>query len=700
MGTDLGVGVSRNDEPASRRGPDLRLVALVTGATLIGVALQSRYALVTIVLDGLSAALVLVPAMLAGLWIVALFRFGQMPLRWHILLGAVLGLGAMSLLVLLAGLAGLLQRGLWISILVACGTLGVLRLRTLLATATAEKSTSPLGGVGSAKSAWPLLWLLACPFLILAAVAATHAPGFLRVEEGSGYDVLEYHLQLPKEYVHAGRIDYIPHNVYANFPANVEMQYLLTMIVLGDVHDVGTVANTIHLVFAMLSVFAAWVIGREWSPRAGVICAVMTASTGWLTYLCGLAFVENAVLLFGFVAVGCLVRSSPGGAAAGDDTRGKPPKYTSHSRRWIVSAGIAAGLACGCKYTAVAMIAAPLALAAFFLTAGTTRRKLAGAATFAMATLVTFSPWLIKNQIMTGNPVFPLAGGVFDASPEGWGAAQSEQWNRGHSVGPDGQSLGARLGALWTATVVDRDQRLGPALLIIGLLGLVGRRRSRADWMLVSFAACQVLIWLFATHLFARFLITALIPLSLLCGRSLGEDARPPRVRLVTVALIAGCAWNFLFAAKLHGRESVGGVPASLAYDGRTDRDAYLGVVNNELPTSAKILLVGDARAFYFKRETYYCVAFNRNPFFEAIRAGASADDLLDWLRGRGYTHVLVNWSEVRRIVVTYGFSPPVGHEELAETFERLTDAGIQRMRAFPHPQGGGRYIDLYSVPR
>lgn len=52
MGTDLGVGVSRNDEPASRRGPDLRLVALVTGATLIGVALQSRYALVTIVLDG------------------------------------------------------------------------------------------------------------------------------------------------------------------------------------------------------------------------------------------------------------------------------------------------------------------------------------------------------------------------------------------------------------------------------------------------------------------------------------------------------------------------------------------------------------------------------------------------------------------------------------------------------------------------
>ena len=699
MGTDQGVGVSRNDEPVGRRGPDLRLVVLVTVATLIGVALQSRYAMVTMVLDGLSAALVLVPTMLAGLWLVALFRFGEMPLRWHILLGAVLGLGAMSLLVLLAGLVGLLQRGLWISVLVACGTLGVLRLRTLLTTAAAEKRTSPLDSVGSTKSAWTYLWLLACPFLILAAVAATHAPGFLRVEEGSGYDVLEYHLQLPKEYVHAGRIDYIPHNVYANFPANVEMQYLLAMIVLDDIHDVGTVANTIHLVFAMLSVFAAWVIGREWSPRAGVICGVMTASTGWLTYLCGLAFVENATLLFGFVAVGCLLRSSSLDHA-GENNAHARPQTTSDPGRWIVSAGIAAGLACGCKYTAVAMIAAPLALAAFFLTAGATRRKLAGAATFALATLVTFSPWLIKNQIMTGNPVFPLAGGVFDATPEGWGAAQAEQWNRGHSVGPDRQSPGARLGALWTATVVDRDQRFGPALLLIGLLGLAGRRRSRADWMLISFAAVQVLIWLFATHLFARFLVTAVIPLSLLCGRSLGEGARPIRERLVAVALIAGCAWNFLFAARLHGRESVGGVPASLAYDGRTDRDAYLGVINNELPTSAKVLLVGDARAFYFKRETDYFVAFNRNPFFEAIRASGSAGDLLDWLRGRGYTHVLVNWSEIRRIAATYGFSPPVGHEELGETFERLTDAGIQRMRAFPHPQGGGRYIDLYSVPR
>ena len=97
------------------------------------------------------------------------------------------------------------------------------------------------------------LWLVAAPFVSLALLAASDAPGFIWQEEGFGYDVLEYHLQVPKEYLQEGRIQYLPHNVYANFPANVEMLYLLAMIVLDDVYDVGIVANMIHLMLAALT---------------------------------------------------------------------------------------------------------------------------------------------------------------------------------------------------------------------------------------------------------------------------------------------------------------------------------------------------------------------------------------------------------------------------------------------------------------
>ena len=48
------------------------------------------------------------------------------------------------------------------------------------------------------------------------------------------FDVLEYHLQGPKEYYQSGRISFLPHNVYTNMPLGVEMLHLVGMEVLGD----------------------------------------------------------------------------------------------------------------------------------------------------------------------------------------------------------------------------------------------------------------------------------------------------------------------------------------------------------------------------------------------------------------------------------------------------------------------------------
>ncbi|UCC31127.1 MAG: hypothetical protein JSU86_02395, partial [Phycisphaerales bacterium] len=126
----------------------------------------------------------------------------------------------------------------------------------------------------------------------------------------------------------------------------------------------------------------------------------------------------------------------------------------------------------------------------------------------------------------------------------------------------------------------------------------------------------------------------------------------------------------------------------------------YFSVVNHELPLDARILMVGDSRAFYFKRQVDYCVAFNRNPFFEAVRTAATGRNLLNRLRDEGYTHILVNWSEIGRLASTYGFSPAVSPEQLEQTFDRLSAAGLSRLRAFPHPQKDKRYVELYEIPR
>ena len=38
----------------------------------------------------------------------------------------------------------------------------------------------------------------------------------------SGYDVVEYHLQVPREWLELGRITPLHHNVFSFFPFNVE----------------------------------------------------------------------------------------------------------------------------------------------------------------------------------------------------------------------------------------------------------------------------------------------------------------------------------------------------------------------------------------------------------------------------------------------------------------------------------------------
>ena len=705
----------------------LWLAGFFIALTLLGLGVTSVYALLTVLLDGLSALVVVGPAVGVGLWLVPLFRLRPLPLRWHWLLAAALGLGTTSLLVLLLGLAGVLQRSVWVTILIAFTVAGAARLRTLAKGSRnpthSRPSSSPPQKVrtaglqpaaGPTATEWPridvgslrYLWLLACPFLVLALLAASNAPGLIRPEEGFAYDVLEYHLQMPKEYFEAGRISYAPHNVYANFPANVEMLYLLAMIVLNDTVDVGTTANMIHLLLGLLAVFAAWAVGRDCSPRAGLVSGLAMATCGWLVYLSGLAYVENGLLFFGMVATGALLRlvrfDQPGNSGK---ARKENREVSFRRGGWVVIAGIAAGFACGCKYTAAAMVALPLGVMILVLPRVSVRHRFTMGLAFAGASMVAFSPWLIKNQIYTGNPVFPLLNAGFDAAPPGWGEQETKAWERGHTPKPSENRLTARLATLWRHLPGDHYQRFGPLLILLPIIGLFRRKRDRVDVLLVGVLAIQLAVWLFATHLYARFAVVLLIPLALLAGRALrepralahAETARPEGRGLLWMlvsAVVLGATWNFVFAARVHHDELAGAAPASLIYEGMIPGYEYFQVVNRELPGDAKILLVGDARAFYFQRTVDYRVVFNRSPFVEAVRAARSDADIVEWLRSQGFTHVLVHWSEVRRLAGTYGFA----REITPGLFRRLQGHGLSLVREFEHPGVRKPYVELWAV--
>jgi len=651
-------------------------------ATLSLVLSQSRAAVILLVTDGLIALLLTSIITLTGTWLIPATHTGPLPLRWHLLLGAGLGCGGMSAGVLVLGICGQLQHYTWMVIL---GVLVVTAVCAVFRLARLRRVTREPSAFG------PSVWLCLCitPFVALALLVSVVPPGVFWVEEGAGYDVQEYHLQLPKQYYQQGRIAYTPHNVYGNFAANVEMLYLLSIIVCDDVYDGAAVAKCVNTILGALCVFAGYVAGRERSYGCGILTAVVCASAGWLTYLCGVAYVENGMLMFAMMSTACFIRVH------------RRSHDTTSEFVWLFLSGLLAGFACGTKYTAALLVVVPLGVAVVVMswrTVAAYRKSFL----FCAAALVGFAPWLVKNTAMTGNPVFPLAHTLWDSYPPGWGHAEARHFDWSHQPDSGVPTLVERLHILWDRIPADPLQRFGPLLLILAGVRLFSSSRNRVDWALLAMLAIQVLGWTYGTHLYARFAVPLIIPLALLAGRSYDRATTRPRRVLLTVVTVAGTLFSLAHVSRLYvdhvyidGRRlHLEGIDRYFRL-GLMDGHQHLAVINQELPPDSKILLVGDAKAFYFERPVDYCVVFNRNPFVEVVQSSEVDRAIVDWFRRKQYTHVLVNWSEIHRLRSSrYGF-PDVVQPEL---FRRLERAGLRLTHAFVTSRADRPYATLYQV--
>jgi hypothetical protein len=76
------------------------------------------------------------------------------------------------------------------------------------------------------------------------------------------------------------------------------------------------------------------------------------------------------------------------------------------------------------------------------------------------------------------------------------------------------------------------------------------------------------------------------------------------------------------------------------------------------VPRDARVMLVGEARTFYFDRPLLYSTVFNDHPIEEALRI--PSDDrrgAVAALRETGANYVLINWGEVARLSRTYSYT-------------------------------------------
>ncbi|MDY6914546.1 MAG: glycosyltransferase family 39 protein [Planctomycetota bacterium] len=623
------------------------LALLAGGLTLwclTGAAPAFCAALWTAIIEGAAAAAVVIAAGGYGYMLLRLVAPKSAPTGLRTVTACVLGLWLFSTAVLVVGSAshGLLKPWLWWPV-VAVGI--------LLAAWQCRKKLLAWQPVRRADG-WALMWVVVAAAAGTWLAGATHPPGAVGLQTNDAYDVLEYHLQAPREFFDAQHVGQLQHNCYSHYPLGVEMLFLLAMALRGGAYEGMYLAKLLHGAFAVLAVAGVWTTLKRDEQVRGRFAAMLLATAPLLLYLSWLAMVELAEVCCLAVALLWLRQWLRGGGL-----------------RAATCIGLCLGAACAVKYLAVGFVAGPV-VAVMVIVSLLKRRRLASLRQVLMATGVTallFSPWLIRNIAYTGNPVFPLATSVFG---RGHFSAQSQQrWADGH--GPDKKPpvptpAGWKMSPASSRFEMFYDNFLtsdwfGPLMMAVAGVAVCAMIVSAGktetwDWAILGVLGLQLAVWTALTHeMPARFIAPAMVPIALLAGGGLAKLARRRRGLLPAAAvLLAAVVVNMLITFNIYSQNTSG--PLNGVSGEQIARNAPIWKDAHQLPQGAKILLVGDAKAFYFPPGTLYATAFDTHPLAAIIDRGKTPGEIIDELRAMGVTHLWFDWPEIRRLATTYGY--------------------------------------------
>ena len=453
------------------------------------------------------------------------------------------------------------------------------------------------------------------------------------------FDSLAYHFAQPELWLLEGRVAPYEWNLHSWFPPGMSVLYGVGLAFGGE-----SWANDANLLIAVALCLLAVDLGRRlFSPLAGLVALLALLSVPQLLFAFAIPAADLAHGTFVAATVAALLlewRDPDGG--------------------WLRSAGWLAAGAMLTKYLAIVM---PLAVGGFFLLSLPGRqRRLADVVHFVFPSLLLFSPWMIQNWLVVGNPVAPIL----------------QSWLPIDGLEAGGEAAFRRdaRGGLphWGELVALRPRLIGPAeggiypgpawgLAILSWIGAASiasfmskRVRLLTITSLLLFAA-----WFF-TFRWERFLISTTLFLCVAFAGSFWLAWRRKKV------------WRFLAVALLF--VGLTQLPSTLSkivvYSGAGElfmgRESAEQFVSRSWPQQRlvdhagmrwdvdedRLLLVGEMRHYRLPVRRAAPTGFNRHPLVEQMRRGRSTDEVSAALRAAGFTHLLIDLDWVGRSAEQY----------------------------------------------
>lgn len=610
-----------------------------------------------------------------------------------------LGLSCVSLVMLSLGVCGCLSRWpLMVILLLPCISEVVIRGR--FAT-TLDRISEADRRHRLSRLSW--VWLCCLAPFVFGELLGAMSP---QVD----FDVVEYHLGGPKEWFQQGQIIRLPHNVYTSFPFLSEMLILTGMVLYGDWQWGALAGQAVSAGFIPLTALGLFCAGRRWfSEAAGWLAALVYLTSPWTYRICIIAYAEGGLSCYLFAALYALFLFR-------DQTFEAGQVAARQLTRFAGLAGLLSGSAMACKYTGLVSVVVPIGIMLIGIaarqTAGIRRHRIfVTTVAFSLSVCAAIGPWLLKNTVETGNPVYPLAVRIFgavDRDPE-----LDAKWVHAHA---------AKSYSTWEARLKDLPVRLtdvaakndwhSPLMFTLAPLSLLwfGRRRdgspaagvrqrSQRGILVITwfYVAWQFVAWFTLTHQIDRFYVPMFSAVAFLSGAGATwwnawqiEATGIRRLRLWKWGVGILIAASMLYNAELMSHSGITGFNAGrldLKYADDMATEPRLKWLNDEyesgrLGSQTKVLCVGEAQMFHARYPYLYNTVFNHS-LFEEICADPNSPEhkmrpvaeIRAEFQRRGITLIDVNWAEILRYKEpgSYGYTDFVHPDR----FKQLQQMGL-----------------------
>jgi hypothetical protein len=457
-------------------------------------------------------------------------------------------------------------------------------------------------------------------------------------------DGLIHHLQVPKLYIEAGRFYPIEELPFASYPMNVEALFTIGMLFGSDV-----LAKLVHLSMGVLLILATFTFARRYIGKpGGWIAAAILIGMPILPIWAGMAYIDMGWALYEVLGIYALLLW---------DERG--------DIRWLILAGIMAGLAMGSKYLAIGGLGV-MGLWVLWRSANRDWRSvLVNGLWFGMTALLVAAPWYIKNLIWTGNPFYPyFSGGLKDVMDTRYIYTFLDYLLLPVHLYTDRLRFAGVYGS------VEFPSIFFPLAILYPLTRKTRSMNGLAVMVLFRFTFWAVL----STHNRLRYLLPAFPGLAVLASAAMINLSLKNFVRkwsrIIVTGLLGGMVagtlvYMFLFFLQLRPDKPVLGVESKDHFLERVLTD-YSGLeyINNELPPDARVLMLWDLRTYYCKEKCIQDVS--QRYWFQLSLPDCDVNKIASHLQKDNFSHIMISKEDLE---YRLAYDPTENHSKAAQCF-------------------------------